>query len=159
MLPTLRPGFMVAPPSLQAARHRAKFVSDWHSPALAQGALARFIDEGGFARHVRRVSAIYRERHQMLADAITRDLAGHLELIPSTTGLHLTALARNRSADRIAAIVRRAADQGVAVQDLSRLAVSAAPQAGIMLGYGAIPAARIEEGVRLLRACFDSEEA
>jgi len=24
-----------------------------------------------------------------------------------------------------------------------------------MLGYGAIPAARIEEGLRLLRACFD----
>lgn len=94
----------------------------------------------------------------MLADAVTRDLAGHLELIPSTTGLHLTALARNRSADRIAAIVRGAADQGVAVQDLSRLAVSAAPQAGIMLGYGAIPAARIEEGVRLLRACFDGEQ-
>jgi len=24
-----------------------------------------------------------------------------------------------------------------------------------MLGYGAIPTARIEEGLRLLRACFD----
>jgi GntR family transcriptional regulator/MocR family aminotransferase len=157
MLPTLRLGFLVAPPSLRAALHKAKFVSDWHSPVLAQAALARFIDQGAFARHVRRVSAIYRERHQILADAISRDCAEHLELVPSTTGLHLTALARTMSVDQIADTARRAADRGVTVQILSHFAVGAIPRAGFVLGYGAIPAARIEEGVRLLRACFDSE--
>ena len=157
MLPTLRLGFLVTPPSLREALHKAKFVSDWHSSTLAQAALARFIDEGAFARHVRRMSAIYRERHQILADAITRDFAEHLELIPSTTGLHLTALARRMSADQIVEIARRAADRGVAVQVLSLFAVSAIPRAGIMLGYGAIPTAHIEEGLHLLRACFDSE--
>ena len=155
MLPTLRLGFLVTPPSLREALHKAKFVTDWHSSTLAQAALARFIDEGAFARHVRRVSAIYRERHETLADAITRDFAEHLELIPSTTGLHLTALARNMSADQIVEIARRAAARGVAVQVLSRFAVSENPRAGIMLGYGAIPTSHIEEGVRLLRACFD----
>jgi GntR family transcriptional regulator / MocR family aminotransferase len=157
MLPTLRLGFLVTPPSLRSALHKAKFVCDWHSSTLAQAALARFIDEGAFARHVRRVSAIYRERHQILADALSRDFAEHLQLIPSTTGLHLTTLARRMSADQIAEIARRAADRGVAVQVLSRLAVSAIPRAGIMLGYGAIPTARIEEGMRVLRGCFDSE--
>jgi len=157
MLPTLRLGFLVTPSSLRAAVHQAKFVSDWHSSTLAQAALAHFIDEGAFARHVRRVSAIYRERHQILADVISRDFAEHLELIPSTTGLHLTTLARKMSADHIAEIARRAADRGVAVQVLSRFAASATPRAGIMLGYGAIPTAHIEDGMRLLRACFDSE--
>jgi len=157
MLPTLRLGFLVTPPSLRAALHKAKFVSDWHSSTLAQAALARFIDEGAFARHVRRVSAIYRERHQIIADAISRNFVEHLELIPSTTGLHLTALARRMSADQIAEVARRAAGRGVAVQVLSRFAVNAIPRAGVMLGYGAIPTAHIEEGVRLLRACFDSE--
>jgi GntR family transcriptional regulator/MocR family aminotransferase len=157
MLPTLRLGFLVTPPSLRAALHKAKYVSDWHSSILAQTALARFIDEGAFARHVRRMSAIYRERHQILADAISRDFAEHLELIPSTTGLHLTTLARRISADRIAEVARRAADRGVAVQVLSIFAVSAIPRAGVMLGYGAIPTADIEEGLHLLRACFDSE--
>jgi GntR family transcriptional regulator/MocR family aminotransferase len=157
MLPTLRLGFLVTPPSLRAALHKAKFVSDWHSSTLAQAALARFIDEGGFARHVRRISVVYRERHQMLADAIVRDFSEHLELIPSTTGLHLTALARKMSVDRINDVARRAADRGVAVHVLSRFAVSGTPRAGLMLGYGAIPTADIEEGMRLLRTCFDSE--
>lgn len=115
------------------------------------------INKGGFARHVRRLTAIYRERHQILANVITRDFAEHLELIPSTTGLHLTALARKMSADQIAEIARRAADRSVAVQVLSLFSVSAIPRAGIMLGYGAIPTAHIEEGVHLLRACLDSE--
>ena len=65
------------------------------------------------------MSAVYRERHQIIADAISRDFADHLELIPSTTGLHITALTRTMSADQIAAVTRRAAERGVAVQVLS----------------------------------------
>jgi GntR family transcriptional regulator / MocR family aminotransferase len=155
MLPTLRLGFLVTPPSLRAALHKAKFVSDWHTSTLAQAALARFIDDGAFARHLRRATAIYRERHEMLADTVSRNFADHLELIPSTTGLHLTALARKMSADQIAEVPFRAAERGVALHSLSSVANSASPPAGIMLGYGAIPTANIEEGLRLLRACFD----
>lgn len=157
MLPTLRLGFLVTPASLRSALHRAKFVSDWHSSTLPQAALARFIDEGHFARHVRRVTAIYRQRHEMLVNAISCDFADHLELIPSTTGLHLTALARTMSVDQLAAVARRAANHGVAVQMLSSFAVDGTPRSGIMLGYGAIPTADIGEGLRLLRACFDVE--
>ena len=155
MLPTLRLGFLIAPPSLQEALHKAKFVSDWHSSTLTQAALARFIDDGAFARHVRRMTAVYRARHEMLADALSRDFADVLELVPSTTGLHLTTLAPRMSADRITAVARRAGQCGVAVQRLSMFAVTATPRAGLVLGYGAIPTAQIEEGLRLLRACFD----
>ena len=155
MLPTLRLGFLVMPPSLRAATHKAKFVSDWHSSTLAQAALAHFIDDGAFARHVRRATAIYRQRHETLVGVVARDFADHLELIPSTTGLHITALARRMSVDQIAAVARRAAESGVAFQVLSSFAASASPRAGIMLGYGAIPTARIQEGLCLLRACFD----
>ncbi|ESZ08538.1 hypothetical protein NKH89_12635 [Mesorhizobium sp. M0923] len=92
----------------------------------------------------------------MLADAIANSFADHLELIPSATGLHLTALARTMSVDQVTAVARRAADCGVAVQMLSSFAVSGTPRAGIMLGYGAIPTADIKEGLRLLQACFDA---
>ena len=156
MLPTLRLGFLVTPPSLREALHKAKFVSDWHSSTPAQAALARFIDEGAFARHLRRMSAIYRERHQILADAISRDFAEHLELIPSTTGLHLTALARRMSVDQIAEVARRAADHGVAVQVLSKFAVGESPRAGFMLGYGAIPTAQHRRRVAFAARLFRS---
>ena len=59
MLPTLRLGFVIAPPSLRRAVRTAKFVTDWHTTLPAQAALARFIDEGYLARHVRKMRQVY----------------------------------------------------------------------------------------------------
>jgi GntR family transcriptional regulator/MocR family aminotransferase len=157
LLPRLRLGFIVAPRSLHPAVHKAKFLSDWHSPTLTQAALARFIDDGGFARHIRRVTAVYHERHEMLTNILARDFADHLEPIPSTTGLHLAAVARTASVDTIAAIAHRAKEGGVAVQTLSSFAASGAPRAGLVLGYGGIGAEKIEDGLRRLRRCFNAQ--
>jgi GntR family transcriptional regulator/MocR family aminotransferase len=155
LLPTLRLAFMVVPPSLREAAHKAKFVTDWHTATIAQSALAQFIDEGTFARHIRRVSRIYSERHAMLTAEIKRSFGDYLDLVPSSTGLHITACARGAWVDHIDAIVSRAFDLGVAIDTMSRNRVDRKPPAGIVLGYGAIETARIAEGLRRLRRCFD----
>ncbi|MEH2540357.1 GntR family transcriptional regulator/MocR family aminotransferase [Bradyrhizobium sp. AZCC 1708] len=152
LLPTLRLAFMVVPPSLREAAYKAKFVTDWHTATMAQSALAQFIDEGAFARHIRKVSRIYSERHQMLTAGIKRNFGEYLDLVPSTTGLHIAAYARTASVDDIDAIASRAFDLGVAIRSFP---LEGEPQAGIMLGYGAIDTARIAEGLRRLRRCFD----
>jgi GntR family transcriptional regulator/MocR family aminotransferase len=154
MLPNLRLGFLVAPPSLQSALHKAKYVSDWHTTTLLQTALARFIEDGGFARHIRRVSAVYRDRHRILSDFLADEFADHLDVIPSATGLHIAAIARKASVNEIAAIARRALDAGVAVQILSTFAVARSARAGLVLGYGAIATDEITEGLRRLKSCF-----
>jgi GntR family transcriptional regulator/MocR family aminotransferase len=102
------------------------------------------------------VTRIYGERHELVVNALTRDFADHLELIPSTTGLHLAALARTASVARIASIARRAGDAGVAVQILSSFALGATQRAGLVMGYGGIATEEIPEGLRRLRSCFDS---
>jgi GntR family transcriptional regulator/MocR family aminotransferase len=152
MQPTLRLGFLVAPPALRQALQCAKFFSDWHSSMLAQTALAKFMDDGAFARHVRKMTSVYRERRAMISDVIVRDFDAHLELLPSEAGIHITARARTATGDQLKKIVRRAAERSVAIQ-----VFGASPPArpGLMLGYGAIPTARIKEGLRLFRACFD----
>jgi GntR family transcriptional regulator / MocR family aminotransferase len=155
LLPTLRLGFIVSPPSLRTAVQKAKFVTDWHTPTLAQAALARFIDDGGFAHHLRKCGAVYRTRHDILTGIVTRDFADELELIPSSTGLHVAAKARRASAERTHSVVQRASERGVAVQELARLGVHGPAQPGLLLGYGAIPTERIEEGLGRLRKCFD----
>lgn len=152
LLPALRLAFMVVPPSLREAAHKAKFVTDWHTATIAQSALAQFIDEGAFARHIRRVSRTYSERHEMLTAEIKRNFGDYLDLVPSSTGLHIAAYARRASVDDIDAIASRAFDLGVAIQSFP---LEGESQAGIMLGYGAIETARIAEGLRRLRRCFD----
>jgi GntR family transcriptional regulator/MocR family aminotransferase len=155
LLPTLRLGFIVTPGSLTAAVHKAKYVSDWHTSTVAQAALARFIDDGGFARHVRKVGRVYAERHKLISEVLSRDFKDHLSIVPSIAGLHITARAHG-STEQIAACVDRATEQGVSVQQLARFFVELQPRAGLMFGYGAIQTGKIREGLKKLRACFDS---
>ena len=97
---------------------------------------------------------VYRIRDEMVTKALTGELADHLEVLPSACGLHVAALARAASTEEVGAVVRRAAHAGVAVQELSQFAVNGPARPGLVLGYGAIPTQRIEEGLRRLRHCF-----
>jgi GntR family transcriptional regulator/MocR family aminotransferase len=153
--PSLRVGFVVTPPSLTAALRGAKLVADWHTEATVQAALARFLDEGGFSRHLRRVVRKYDRRHEALIRAVTEHLGGHLEVVATNGGLHVAARARKASVEAIAEVVARAAEAGVAVHPLSIFAVEeggALP--GLVMGYGAITAERVPEAVRRLEDCF-----
>jgi len=96
MLATLRMGFVVAPASLRDAGRAAKLLADWHTALPPQAALARFIEQGFFARHLRKMRAVYQARHQRIADALVHRFARHLEVVPSAAGLHLTAVAAPR---------------------------------------------------------------
>jgi GntR family transcriptional regulator/MocR family aminotransferase len=53
--PALRLGWLIAPPQLIDDVVRAKFLDDVACETLGQLTLARFIDSGAFARHLRRV--------------------------------------------------------------------------------------------------------
>jgi GntR family transcriptional regulator/MocR family aminotransferase len=156
MLPTLRLGFLVAPPSLVDATHRAKFVADWHTSMLMQAALARFIDDGAYALHLRRMSNVYRERHAILTSTLQRDFARELELWPSTNGLHVAAVARGVSKAELDVWSARLGDAGVGVQRLAMFRVDRPAVPGFALAYGAIATRDITEGLRLVRECLDA---
>lgn len=154
LLPSLRLGFLVAPPSLHRALRAARYVVDWHTPVQTQLALARFIEEGRLARHIRRMRNEYQRRHQRIVATIAAAGDDRLALLPSTVGIHVSAyLPPGTDA---AAVVASARAAGVAVRSLSRYAVGAPVRPGLVLGYGAIPAARIPEGLTRLRDCLPS---
>jgi len=154
LLPAMRLGFVVAPQSIRDAIHAAKFITDWHSAMPLQAALARFINDGGFARHIRKMSAVYRVRHEKIASALSRDFANILELLPSTIGLNLTAIARNVEAKEMEGVLQRAASAGIALHELSQFSMDREPRAGLVIGYGSIATARLDEGLSRLRDCF-----
>jgi len=154
MLPTLRLGFTVLPPSLRDAAQRAKYVTDWHTSGPAQAALASFIDDGGFARHLRKMNMTYRARRELLSTILAPDFSDQLEVIPSAAGLHVTAIVRRLSVEQLSEVVRRASAAGVEVQQLSAFAFSQPAQAGLVLGYGAISIEHIGDGLQRLRSCF-----
>jgi GntR family transcriptional regulator / MocR family aminotransferase len=155
MLPALRLGYMIVPRSIGHAVEAAKYLADWHTPTATQLAMAWFLSSGAFARHVRRTRTAYQARHRRIIETLRSDFAGRLEVMPSSVGLHLAAIAPDGSVDEIDSVHRRSLSVGVDFQPLARFAAGDVLRAGIVIGYGAIPLERIDEGLRRLRAAFD----
>ncbi|MDI6104518.1 PLP-dependent aminotransferase family protein [Actinoplanes sp. NEAU-A12] len=147
MVPAMRTGFVLAPPGLRPALVAARQLSDAHGQTAVQAALARFIEEGLFARHVRRAGREYQDRHARVTAALGRIPA--LDVIPTAAGLHVTAMLRpGLDSSRIAAAARR---DGVAVEELAAYAEQPSRTAsGLVVGFGAVDPELIEEGLALL---------
>ncbi len=153
LLPALRIGFLVAPGSLGPALVAAKRLSDWHTDIVTQGALARLLDEGAFAAHVRKANRVYGGRRARIIDGVVRELSRWFDVVPSVAGLHLFAQLRADVPLRIAAVTDAAAAAGVGIQSVARFAMRDSEQArrGLVLGYGAIDEDGIDHGLRRLR--------
>ena len=146
--PALRLGWLAVPPDLAEAVEYEKRCDDLGSPLLDQLALARMIAGGDFARHLRRVRPIYRERRDETIAALDELLPG-ARWRGEAAGLHLyVELPPGLSEQEV---LDRAAERGL---DLEAGAWhwhdSGAAAPSIVLGYGAAPPARIRRGVALL---------
>jgi len=118
LFPALRLGYLVVPPGLTEAFRAARAAADRHSPTLEQMVLADFLDQGHFARHVRRMRVPYGERQKVLLAAARDHLGGRLELAPSSAGMHLVGWLGEGEDDHAAAA--RAAEAGIDRHPLSR---------------------------------------
>ena len=154
LFPALRIGYMVVPHDLVDAFRSARALSDRHSPTVEQAVLTDFIEEGHFARHLRRMRALYAERQATLVEAAAGELAGLVELKPSDAGLHLTGLLPAGWSDRAAA--RAAEAHGVDAQPLSAFYLTEPPRAGLVLGYAAFDRREIREGVERLAQALET---
>ena len=154
MLPALRRGFLIAPAGLRPALRLARQVTDRHGDPCTEAALAAFLDEGLFARHVRTATRVYAERHALLLDALRGDLARALVPVPSAAGLHLSAHLRPGAGAGAGAVAARAARAGIAVQPLADFCQVPPERDGLVIGYGSIPTAHLPAALRLLSRCF-----
>jgi GntR family transcriptional regulator / MocR family aminotransferase len=152
LLATLRLGFLVAPTQLYGAVRKARHAADRHTDIPIQGAMARFLDTGLLAKHVKRMRAVYIERRRSMRNVLTEEFSTDLEVLPSTGGLHLVAMLRNELDDT--AVARRAHALGVGIQPMSSY-FRASGQSGFAIGYGAIRTRHIADGLRLFRECLD----
>ena len=159
LFPSLRLGYVVAPPALVEPLARAKAVVDRHSPLAPQMVLADFMEAGHFTRHIKRSREAYRERRDALVAGIAARLGGELWCGPIDSGLDICAPLRRPLDD--AAVARSAQQAGVDLRPLSYYAHPAAtPECaigpGLLLGFAAVPAAHtapaLERLARVLKA-------
>jgi GntR family transcriptional regulator/MocR family aminotransferase len=148
LFPALRLAYLVVPGDLVDTFATMRLVVSRHPPLLEQHVLAAFIAEGHFARHIRRMRALYAHRQQVLVDAVQRELSGLLHVPPSDAGMHLVGWLPDGVDDE--AVSRRAAAQGIAAVPLSAYTLAAHCQPALVLGYTALNERAIHSGIRRL---------
>lgn len=157
LAPSLRLGYLIAPEPLRQAVCRLRARTDCHSDVLAQRTLARYIQSGGFGRHLRRMRRLYRERRDRLVAAL-EPLPEGACWIGLAAGLHATL----RLPDRISArdVAARCRRRGVWVRTLDEYSASPDVQPdpepnGLVLGYGASSAETLAAMAAVVRGEID----
>ncbi|HEX9922094.1 MAG TPA: PLP-dependent aminotransferase family protein [Anaerolineae bacterium] len=148
LFPGLRLGYMVVPPDLIDAFTRARALTDRGSAWLDQAVLTDFIVEGHFARHIRRMRALYAERQALLVELVRHRLAGRLEIRSAEAGLHVVGWLPPDVNDHT--VSERLSAQGIEALPISSYALISQKRGGLILGYAAVNAATIHKGVRRL---------
>ena len=148
MFPGLALSYLVVPRDLADSFAAALVTVDSQAISVYQAAMADFINEGHFARHVRRMRRLYAEKQAAFLKAVSQHLAGLLDVQPSDGGFHLVGWLPPGVDDVAAADA--AARHGVNVTPLSRCAVGKLQRGALLMGYGALSIRQIWSGTSQL---------
>ena len=146
LYPSLRLGYLLVPKPLTDAVTKLRTVVDQHSPTIDQATLARFIAEGFYLSHVRRMRKLYAERREVFIEEFNKSLGDRFTLEIADAGLH--ALAWFRAEKDVAVIQRAAPTLGVKSSFLSFFCIEAKLPPALVLGFAAWSPAQIREGLR-----------
>ncbi|RKH59961.1 PLP-dependent aminotransferase family protein [Corallococcus aberystwythensis] len=153
MFPGLRLGFLVAPPSLVDVFAAARAAASAPASTLEQAALAVFLAEGHFARHLRRMRTAYRERGEALLEALHADCPGVLMPRPCDTGMQVCASLAAPLSDLD--VRDEAARKGVEVAALSGYFLGRRRESGLVFGFGGVRPETLRAGTRALARALE----
>ncbi len=148
LFPAVRVGYLVVPPSLWQRFVDAREAFDLFSPTLYQLALAEFLREGHFARHLRRMRGVYLERRDALLAGLARHCGDRLTVHNADAGLHVAVLLAAGLDD--GDVVRRMAARGLTATALSTCYAGKARRSGLLLGFGGSTERRLLDATRVL---------
>ena len=148
--PAIRVAYMILPPPLlkryqDTFSHRACAVSRFE-----QESLRRFITQGLYGRHLRRMGTLYRKKCALFTGALSQ-LSG-ASLSGAEAGLHFLLTLPRYSEEELTA---RAAEKSVRVYPLSRYCHSLPPPPStVVLGFAGLSEEEISRAAALLRAAW-----
>jgi GntR family transcriptional regulator/MocR family aminotransferase len=147
MYPGLRIGFAIVPPRLVDAYAAARRITGNPASVLEQDALAAFIADGNFARHLRRMRVAYRERAEAFVEALRAECYPALIAGPCDTGMQACATLATGSDRRLR---DAAAERGLETGALSDYYLGRARARGLVFGFGCVRPHALRAGCREL---------
>lgn len=155
--PALRTGYLILPPALISEGRGRKWHCDLHNETPTQLALAHFIAQGGYLRHLARMKRLYARKRHVVEQALLETFAGRVTIMGSATGLHLAA--RFSGVNFTQELLAEIEKAGVRVYSAEAHAIRPDRFADtLVIGYGNLNEGQIERGIQLLRSVLDRRE-
>jgi GntR family transcriptional regulator/MocR family aminotransferase len=151
LFPGIRLGYAVFPDSLIESALKLKAVMDGGMNTLAQTALALFMEEGHYERHLRRMRKHYQAKQTQLHQSLAKHLP-ELKQIPNQGGMHDTFLIDKALGLTDLAIVEAAKEHGFGLRALSTYYRTPNPPNGLVIGFAGCDSEQIPESARALSA-------
>ncbi len=148
LFPALRLAYVVLPSLLVKPFVQAKALIDRGAPTLTQAAIADFITEGHFERHLNQLRHVYGHRRQTLVSALARYLPGRVRFAQVAAGLHVM-LYLPPDCDETA-VVQQVAARDVGVHPGAPYHLQKPAPPSLLLGFSGLSEPEIEAGVRRL---------
>jgi GntR family transcriptional regulator/MocR family aminotransferase len=151
---SLRLGYLLAPEQLVEPMIKIRAVMDQHSPAIDQATLARFITEGYFLSHIKRMRKLYADRRDFFIEQFNKLLGQHFVLQVPEAGLHFVAWLRRK--DDLARITETCAEIGIRPSPLSSCFINTESAPALTFGFAAWSRAQIREGLTKFAAALNA---
>src|SRR5213075_745568 len=155
LYPSLRLGYLLAPEHLVEPMIKIRAVMDQHSPAIDQATLARFLTEGFFLSHIKRMRKLYSDRREFFIEQFNNLLSKYFILEIPEAGLHFVAWLR-RKAD-LPVITRVCAEIGIRPSPLSSCGIKPELNPALTFGFAAWSRAQIREGLNKFASSLHSK--
>ncbi|MDY4386627.1 MocR-like pyridoxine biosynthesis transcription factor PdxR [Pectobacterium aroidearum] len=133
LFPGLRLAYLVVPePQIERFKDTANHFCCPGS-ILPQATVAAFMEQGHFARHLRRMRSLYAIRRGYLVDELLQTLGSHLIVQPQAGGIHVLAKLAARGNDQ--SLAAAAQSHGLAIQALNDWRMSRSSHGGLLMGF------------------------
>jgi GntR family transcriptional regulator/MocR family aminotransferase len=147
--PDLRLGFMILPPELVERLGPTLASSSSNSSIMPQRALAEFMADGKFHRHLRKTRRAYAQRREALLDWLQTEFGVNQRLTNQKGGMQVAFQLPNHALD--VDLVAGLKVSGLAPEPLSRYYCKGPAKQGLLLGFTANTEEEMQSGYPTLR--------
>jgi GntR family transcriptional regulator/MocR family aminotransferase len=155
LFPSLRLGYLLVPEHLVASMIKIRSVMDQHPSTIDQVTLARFISEGFFLSHLKRMQKLYADRRGFFIEQFNSLLGDRFILQIPEGGLHFVAWLRSKT--DLSFVTRVASEIGIIPRPLSSFCTKVQLDPALTFGFAAWSHAQIREGLLKLASALKAK--
>ena len=133
IMPAMRISYIVLPKALVNRFHEAAEIVETSLPLLPQQILSRFISEGHFFKHLKKMRALYQARRQMVLNALQRVYPTQFYVELTDGGMHIVAFLKTGNQDEQLANIWQ--QHQLLVFPLSAWYAGKTKRYGLVIGY------------------------